>query len=138
MCAQVGPLVDCCAASAGLASGVSFQTWAKARADVRLRRPDHLGRKKRRKRTESLKRAHLNAYIRDLRSGLEGPKGGSDPNDKWRVGSMTIPKRWEQYKKHRMERSLPVIGSESLFAKIWAEHSEIVEVAAKGHAKCDR
>ena len=35
----VGPLGDCCAASAGLAKGLSFHTWADSRADVRQGRP---------------------------------------------------------------------------------------------------
>lgn len=135
---QVGPLVDCCAASAALASGVSFQTWANARADVKQNRPDRKGRKLIRARGESLQRAHLNAYIRNLRQGLEGPKGGSAPTDKWTVGKMTLPKRWEQYTTHRMKKGLSVIGSLSLFTKLWKEHSEIVEISAKGHPKCDR
>ena len=35
----VGSLGDCCAASAGLAKGLSFHTWADSRADVRQGRP---------------------------------------------------------------------------------------------------
>lgn len=135
---KVGPLVDCCAASAGLASGVSFQTWSNARVDVRKARPDHKGRVKLRARQESHERAHLNAYIRSLRSGLEGPKGGSNPKDKWTTGKVTVPKRWEKYREHRMKLGLPVIGSLSLFTKLWKEHREIVEITATGHAKCDR
>ena len=30
-----------------------------------------------------------------------------------------------------------MIGSESLFKKIWREHHEIIEYGAKGHPKCD-
>lgn len=129
--------MDCCAASAGLACGVSFQTWANARVDVRKQRPDHKGRTKYRARMESEERAHLNAYIRSLRSNLEGPKGGSNPKDTWTIGKMTIPKRWEQYTESRIKKGLPVIGSLSLFKKMWREHDEIVELSAKGHAKCD-
>lgn len=135
---KVGPLVDCCAASAGLAAGVSFQTWSNARADVRLQRPDHKGRVLVRARAQSMQRAHLNAYIRELRGGLEGPKGAADPKDKWTTGRMTLPKRWEQYTRRRMRKGLPVIGSKSLFAKLWKEHTEIVEISAKGHPKCDK
>lgn len=87
---------------------------------------------------ESKQRAHLNAYIRQLRNNLEGPKGGQAPKDKWTISKMTVPKRWEQYRESRMRKGLPVIGSLSLFAKLWREHSEIVEISAKGHAKCDR
>ena len=35
----VGPLNDCCAAAAGLASGVSVQTFCNARADLRAKKP---------------------------------------------------------------------------------------------------
>ena len=35
----IGSLGDCCAASAGLAKGLSFHTWADSRADVRQGRP---------------------------------------------------------------------------------------------------
>ena len=37
----------------------------------------------------------------------------------------------------RKQRELPVIGSESLFQKIWDSHTEIRQFGAKGHAKCD-
>lgn len=137
-CLQVGSLVDCCAASAGLASGVSFQTWSNARTDVKKSRPDRKGRVKLRARAESMERAHLNAYIRDLKSSLEGPKGGSVQKDRWVTGKMTIPKRWEQYADHRRKLGLPVIGSKSLFVKVWKDHKEIVEISAKGHATCDK
>lgn len=105
---------------------------------MRKNRPDHRGRTAVRKRQESFERAHLNAYIRQLRSGLEGPKGGFDPKDKWTIGKMPVPKRWQKYKERRIRLGLPVIGSESLFTKLWREHKEIVEVSAKGHATCDR
>lgn len=101
-------------------------------------RPDHDGRKKLRARVESEERAHLNAYIRHLRGGLEGPKGGSAAKDKWSIRKMTLPKRWRMYKEGRMKKGLPVIGSFSLFAKLWKEHKEIVEISAKGHPACDR
>lgn len=108
---KVGPLVDCCAASAGLASGVSFATWANARADMKKKRPWRNGRRRQLSKVESYERAQLNAYIRDLRSGMEGPKGGSDPTDKWRTDKMPVSKRWERYKEFRLKRALPVIGA---------------------------
>lgn len=107
---KVGPLIDCCAASAGLASGVSFATWASARADLKRDRPWRAGRKQHRSNVESLQRAHLNAYIRDLRESMEGPKGGSDPTEKWRAEKLPLSKRWEAYKKSRLRQGLPVIG----------------------------
>eukprot|EP00966_Prymnesium_polylepis_P289168 6679291-Prymnesium_polylepis.1 len=89
---------------------------------------------------QSEERAHLEAYIRELRAGTEGPKGGSAPTDKWRLPTRAISGeqgRWEEYEKKRKQLGLPVIGSESLFKKIWREHDEIVEYGAKGHPKCD-
>eukprot|EP00965_Chrysotila_dentata_P106158 3506354-Pleurochrysis_carterae.AAC.1 len=38
----------------------------------------------------------------------------------------------------RIARGLPIIGSESLFRKIWNEHTEIRESAAKLHPQCEK
>lgn len=78
----VGPLGDCCGASAGLAKGLSFATWANSRADVTGNRPRHAGRCAVKAKQQSEERAHLEAYVRELRAKYEGPKGGSDPKDK--------------------------------------------------------
>ena len=133
----VGKLGDCCAASAGLANGLSFNTWAESRADVRKDRPWHAGRCKLKLQQQSEERAHLEAYIRTLRAGYEGPKGGAAPKDKWSVPKQPISLRWKEYVKLRQDKSLPVIGSASLFEKIWREHDEIKEYGAKGHPKCE-
>lgn len=49
---KVCHLVDCCAASAGLACGISFSTWTSSRADVRLGRSTHQERSATRSRVE--------------------------------------------------------------------------------------
>ena len=98
---KVGSLVDCCAASAGLASGASFQTWASARCDVKKARPMKQGRSEGRRQQMSAQRAHLRAYVRRLKGGMEGPKGGSDPNDKWRTAYMPLATRYGQYVKEQ-------------------------------------
>ena len=133
----VGTLGDCCAASAGLAKGISFDTFSKSRADVTKGRPLHIGRVELRSKQQSKERAHLHAYIRHVRSQMEGPKGGSEPKDKWRLPKKPLAKRWEDYMNHRKGARLPVIGSQSLFEQLWREHDEIVEFGAKGHPKCD-
>jgi hypothetical protein len=133
----VGSIGDCCAASAGLAKGISFATFADSRADVTKQREWHAGRCKLKSQVQSEERAHLEAYIRELRSELEGPKGGSRPKDKWSLPKQTLPQRWEDYKRKRKLNSQPIIGSQSLFEKLWRKHDEITEVGAKGHAKCD-
>lgn len=108
---KVGSLIDCCAASAGLASGVSFGTWSSARADVRKKdRPWRAGRRQHRIKVESYERSVLNAYIRSLREGMEGPKGGSDPKDKWRTDKIPMSQRWERYKELRLKAKLPIVG----------------------------
>lgn len=126
---------DNCIAAAGLAAGLSFGTFANARADVKKQRPDHKGRVAGREKKASHVREHLCSYIRDVRSTMEGDKGGNSEG-KWYTGKRSAGLRWADYKRSRMEKSLPVIGSESTFTKIWGEHTEIVQYGACGHAKC--
>ena len=134
---RIGRAADCCAASAGLAKGMSFALWSSSRADVRNCRPMKSGRLDEKAKQESAERAHLAAYIRSIRSTMEGPKGGSDPVDKWRTSYLPISKRWKEYERTRRAAGLPIIGSESLFKLLWKE-SGISEDKAKGHAKCTR
>jgi hypothetical protein len=60
----VGPLNDCCAAAAGLANGVSFQTFANARADLRADKPLRSKRTERRSEKVSYARSTIDIYIR--------------------------------------------------------------------------
>ena len=133
----IGPVGDCCAASAGLAKGLSFGTFASARADAIHDRPWHKDRVQRRGRKLGEERAHLLAYIRTLKAGYEGPKGGSDPKAKWKTAYMSVSKRWKEYERHRRARSLPIVGSKALFAKLWSEQTDIVQEEACGHGKCN-
>ena len=133
----VGNLGDCCAASAGLANGLSFASWSESRVDVRQDRAWHAGRKSARDDKESMERRHLETYIRSLRGTTEGPKGGSQARDKWSTPKMSVPQRWEAYVKARTGAGQPIIGSQSLFKKLWKAHTEIREFGAKGHATCD-
>ena len=133
----VGNLGDCCAASAGLANGLSFASWSESRVDVRQDRPWHEGRQSVRGDRQSMERGHLEAYIRSLRGTTEGPKGGSQANDKWSTAKMSIPQRWQEYVKARTSAGQPIIGSQPLFKKLWKAHNEIREFGAKGHATCD-
>ena len=66
---------------------------------------------------------------------MEGSKGSDKP--KWHTGKRSGELRWSDYERDRKAKSLPVIGSKALFVKLWAEHTEIVEDVAVGHAKCD-
>ena len=132
----VGPLNDCCAASAGLASGLSFHTFERARSDLRGGAPLRTARRKAAADKQSSERRHLEAYIRDLRSSMEGSKGKAAVG-RWFTGRRPVPQRWEDYRKSRMEKQLPVIGSLALFKKLWAAHEEIVEQKATGHDICD-
>ena len=128
---------DCCAPSAALANGISFATFGNSRTDVIKGRPWHGGRCELRSKQETEERAHLESYIRSLRGTMEGPKGGSQPKDKYYLPKAAVKARWDTYVEHRRKAGLSVIGSLSLFAKLWRAHTEIVEFGAKGHAKCD-
>ena len=134
----VGPLGDCCVASVGLACGLSIQSFGNSRADLRYDRPWHAQRMAVHAKQQSAERAHLEAYVRDLRTRYEGPKGGSAPKDKWNAPKKTHEQRWADYKRARNHAKLPIIGSKSLLKEIWNEHDEIVEYGAKGHPKCDK
>ena len=130
----IGPCGDICAAAAALAWGVSFGTFAAARADVTHgREPEVLQRRQK----QSKEAAHLDSYIRDLRSAMEGSKGGTGGTGKFYTGKRSMKVRWEDYKRSRRAAKQPIIGSLSLFKKLWAQHAEIKEFKAKGHAKCD-
>ena len=133
---KVGPAADCCAASAGLAMGLSFATWATARADLHKNSPWRAARNASRHDQESEVRAHLAAYIRDEMEAMEGPKGGSDPVDKHSTPYVPIRRRWAEYQESQRRRGQPILGSLSLFAKLW-KAAGIKEEKPTGHAKCD-
>ena len=112
----VGDRGDCCAASAGLAKGMSFAHWAASRADVRKPdRPWHAGRASARAELESEQRVHLRAYIAQERETMEGTKGGSVQKDGWHTDYLPLPKRWKAYKKSRTDKGLPWFGSLTMF-----------------------
>ena len=133
----VGGLNDCCAASRGLADGHSWKTWSRARADLRAERSLHAGRRNARESRESDQRRVINAYIRDLRLGMDGSKGGSRGSGKTFTGKAAKKQRWEAYKNARVKARLPVVGSERLFYNCWNAQENLVELEAKGHALCD-
>ena len=133
----VGPLNDCCDASAALAAGVSFQTYANARADVTLNRSSSTkARKHRRAEKISYDRSIIDAYVRRLRGTFEGSKGKE--LTAWYTGKRSIPKRWEDFKKHRTGKGLPIVGSVDIFREIWKTHDEIKEQGATGHPVCEQ
>eukprot|EP00965_Chrysotila_dentata_P204203 6182191-Pleurochrysis_carterae.AAC.1 len=132
----VGSRNDVCAQAFALACGVSVQTYSNSSADCRLDRVRHNGRCQTRDKLQSDVRTFIEAYIRDLRSAMEGDKGGAS-FDHYYTGSRSGNLRFKDYKSFCMSRSLPVLGSESLFKRIWREHTEIREYSAKSHPKCD-
>lgn len=132
----VGPLNDCCIASAGLAKGLAFGTFARARVDTRKQQVWRDGRRAKKERQESKEIAYIEAYIREEASGMEGAKG-RETAGVWHTMKMPVKKRWEKYRDSRIRAKLPVVGSQSLFEKVWRKHTEIREYGAKNHAKCD-
>ena len=74
---KVGEVVDCCAASAGLAKGLSFGTFASARADVTKKRPKSEGRRVRGRTEAAISGAGAPECIHTrLAWGLGGAEGG--------------------------------------------------------------
>lgn len=63
----IGSSNDNCVAAAGMAKGLSFATWAVARADCRKSEPFKKGRKQQRSANMSHARGVIDAYIRSLR-----------------------------------------------------------------------
>jgi hypothetical protein len=133
----VGPLNDCCVASVGLAKGLSFQTFANARADVRINRTATTKMDRKRKRGEKVsgERSIIDAYIRRLRGTYEGAKGKETLG--WYTGRRSIPKRWEDFKKHRSQNALPIVGSIGIFREMWNSHAEIHEQGSTSHPICE-
>jgi hypothetical protein len=125
----VGKLNDCCAASFGLAAGLSFGTFARARSDVKKDGPKRADRRRKQVEKESAQRRTLEAYIRELRGTMEGSKGKGTEGHFF-TGKRPIKQRWEDYRKSRLDRSLPVVGSIHLFTKLWRAHDEIYSVKA--------
>ena len=73
----MGNRADLCAASYGLASGVSFVTFSRARSDVTFDRPRRAQRKRARTTASEEAANQVTGYIRSLTRHLEGSKGGT-------------------------------------------------------------
>ena len=133
----VGPRNDCCAAAAALAAGVSYQTFTNARADVTKNRSStKKERGQRRTQVVSAARSTIDAYVRRLRGTYEGAKG-KETTQQWYTGKRSVPKRWEDFKKDRTNKGLPLAGSLGIFREVWRTHDEIIEQGATGHCVCD-
>ena len=107
----------------------SFGTFADSRADVTKERTWHAGRCAIRNAQQSAERAHLEAVIRDMRGAMEGPKGGSNPHDKYHLPKAAVGKRWQKHVADRRAKGLPVIGSQSLFEKLCASCQDLPYMA---------
>eukprot|EP00965_Chrysotila_dentata_P255041 6212080-Pleurochrysis_carterae.AAC.1 len=132
----VGSKNDVCHTAFGLACGLSIQTFQQSITDCRKKRPMHRGRCDTRDKLQSQQRRHLEAYIRMIRGSMEGDKGGQS-HGHWYTSGRSVTMRWQDYRAFRLARSLPIIGSEALFKKLWGEHKEIKQYTAKSHPKCD-
>lgn len=133
----VGHLNDCCAASKGLADGYSWGTWSRARADLRLNRCYHDGRRKQVREKKSQARQCIEIYLRQLRDGLDGSKGASRGEGKTYVRKQSMEHRWEAYRTYRIRAKQPVLGSIRLFRTCWKAQLNLVEVSPTGQSICD-
>eukprot|EP00965_Chrysotila_dentata_P181886 6005023-Pleurochrysis_carterae.AAC.1 len=132
----VGPLNDVCCDAAGLAKGLAFGTYARARCDVRKSRAMRKGRRSARESQESKEAVAIEAWIRRLKDEMEGLKG-KEKTDVWYTAKLPVRKRWHEYRDSCIRAKRPVIGSQSAFEKLWRKHKEIRQISAKKHAKCD-
>eukprot|EP00965_Chrysotila_dentata_P174738 5768657-Pleurochrysis_carterae.AAC.1 len=64
---------------------------------------------------------------------MEGDKGGGAFGH-WHTARKFVNLRWKDYEAMRRAKSLPIIGSLSLFTKIWKQHQEISQFSAKAHS----
>eukprot|EP00965_Chrysotila_dentata_P022970 761097-Pleurochrysis_carterae.AAC.1 len=60
---------------------------------------------------------------------MEGVKGGGS-SERFYTGKRSISARWNDFKSTRYALALPLVGSESLFKKIWCSHTEIRQYSA--------
>ena len=102
---RVGPCADCCAPAFGLACGLSFTTFARARADVTLGRPRRAERRRRKAVEYDEGAAQVRGYLNSLKMKLEGSKGGTYVGGvtKYYTASKTDKRRYEDYKAQKYE-----------------------------------
>lgn len=130
----VGANGTCCIEAFTVGSGYSEGTYARARSDVTLHRPEHAGRVKQRTADETPARAELQAYVRHLKNGMERDK---ETGGHYHTPKDTDKNRWKIYQEGRMRMGLPTHGSCALLASVWKEHTEIRSHHARGHDACD-
>jgi hypothetical protein len=83
-----------------LACGLSFTTFARARADVTLGRPRRAERRRRKAVEYDEGAAQVRGYLNSLKMKLEGSKGGTYVGGvtKYYTASKTDKRRYEDYK----------------------------------------
>ena len=137
---RVGPRADLCPASYGVACGVSFMTFARARADVTLERPGRAARKSARTTATHEGVQQVQGYIRSLTRYLEGSKGGTYAHGqtKFFTAAKAMKRRYADYVA-QMNRDRTVVKCRTVkaFAAVWSADKRIVEVNPTGHAICD-
>ena len=75
----IGNVHDACFPAAGLAMGLSFGTFSRARADITLGRPRIAGRLSVKRELRSREIETMDAWIRKTRGGMEGAKSTDAP-----------------------------------------------------------
>ena len=137
---RVGPCADCCAPAYGLACGLSFTTFARARADVTLGRPRRAERRQRKTIEHDEGAAQVRGYLNSLKSKLEGSKGGTyvGGTTKFYTAAKTDKRLYEDYKAQMNLDSVPVrCTTVKAFMEIWKADKSIIEVSPTGHSICD-
>ena len=133
----VGSNNQCCFGAYALAEGCSSSTAVHARAAVTKPKPAASNSKKD---GETEARRHLHAYIRDICKPLEHAPTVRDKKHEHELSCSreAITTRWKAYVDSRIAASQKVWGSQTMFARVWREHTEILQQRVTGHDICDR
>ena len=137
---RVGPCADCCAPAYGLACGLSFKTFARARADVSMGRPRRAQRRLRKMVEHDEGATQVRGYLNSLKSKLEGSKGGTYVGGatKFYTAAKTDKRLYEDFMAQMNLDGVQVrCTTVKAFMEVWKADTHIVEVNPSGHSICD-
>ena len=123
-----------------MACGLSFTTFARARADVTLHRPRRAERRQHRTSKHEAAAAQVRGYLASLKAKLEGSKGGTYTGGmtKYYTVRKTDKRRYEDYcAQMNLDKVEVKCTTIKHFTELWNADKQIVEVSATGHSVCD-
>ena len=137
---KIGKLASHCAPAFGVACGVAFETFKRARTDVTRKRPLRAGRLAKKLHALDEGATQVRQYLVFMCTKMEGSKGGTFVNGqtKYYTAAKTAGRRYDDYVVHCNTHGVQVkCCTLRAFTAEWARNTSIVEVHPTGHAKCD-